>query len=179
MREDKQSRIASFWVLRAQMGEREAFDRLFEWSGRILRPHIRHIVRDPAGVEDVLQEVYLTVYRKVYWLRDPDLFQPWLFRIATREALRFRRRHDGRREDPLDEAMAGAPDEHRRNSELLTEQALRLLEDVSAVSRAILSLHYLQDLSIEEAAALLGIPVGTAKSRLARGIQKLREGLGL
>ena len=179
MGEEKQSRVASFWVLRAQMGEREAFDRLFEWSERRLRPHLRHIVRDPAAVEDVLQEVYLTIFRKIYWLRDPALFQPWLFRIATREALRHRRRQEGRREDPLEEAVSGGSNERRRTAELLSEQALRLMEEVSATSRAILSLHYLEDLSIEEAAGLLGIPVGTAKSRLARGIQKLREGLGL
>src|SRR5579872_2238088 len=179
MREEKQSRAVSFWVLRAQMGEREAFDYLFEWAERLIRPHVRHIVRDPAAAEDVLQDVYLTLYRKIYWLRDPELFQPWLFRIATREALRFRRRIAGRREDPLEDGFRGVSDEGRRTSALLSEQALRLLEDVSAVSRAILSLHYLQEMSIEEAAAMLEIPLGTAKSRLARGIQKLRKGLGL
>jgi RNA polymerase sigma-70 factor (ECF subfamily) len=166
-------------VLRAQLGEREAFERLFEWNERLLRPHLRRILRDEAAVEDVLQEVFLTVYRKIYWLRDPELFRPWLFRIATREALRFRRRSVGRREDPLEAAISATSEEGRQTAALLTRQALRAMEDVSAASRAILSLHYLNDLSIEEAAALLGIPVGTAKSRLARGIQKLREVMGL
>ncbi len=179
MPEEKQTRTESFWVLRAQLGDREAFDHLFEWSGRLLRPHLRHIVPDPDAVEDVLQEVYLTIFRKLYWLRDPDLFRSWLFRLATREALRYRRRSIGRMEDPLEDAASGASDESRRVAALLSEQALSKLADVSAVSRAILSLHYLEDMSIEDAAAVLGIPVGTAKSRLARGIQKLREALGL
>ena len=167
--------IEVFWVLRAQVGDREAFDPLFQWCERLLRPHVFAIVREPAAVEDILQNIFLTIYRKIRWLNDPDLFRPWVFRIATREALRYRRVHSDRREDHFDEAFAGASPEDGLANAVLSEQALRSLEDVSAESRAILSLHYLEDLSISEAAAILGIPVGTAKSRLARGIQKLKS----
>lgn len=167
--------IEVLWVLRAQVGDRQAFDPLFQWSERLLRPHIHAIVRDRAALEDVLQNVFLTVYRKIQWLNDPDLFRPWIFRIATREALRYRRLNSDRREDPFDEAFAGVSPAGGLSNAVLSEQTLRGLADVSAESRAILSLHYLEDLSISEAAAILGVPVGTAKSRLARGFRNLNR----
>ena len=84
------TRLEVFWVLRAQVGDREAFDPLFHWCERLLRPHVYAIVREPAAVEDILQNVFLAIYRNIRWLNDPDHFRPWVFRIATREALRYR-----------------------------------------------------------------------------------------
>lgn len=176
MEREKPIRAEIFWVLRAQVGDRAAFDSLFEWSERLLRPHLRAIVRDAAAVEDVLQNVFLIVYRKIEWLDDPSLFRPWLFRIATREALKYRRRQSDRREDQFDETVGGSSQqvEYELSDSVLSSQAVQSLEDVPAESRAVLNLHYLEEMSIGETAQVLGIPVGTAKSRLARGIQKLK-----
>jgi len=171
---EKPTQNETLWVLRAQVGDREAFGQIFLWSERLLRAHIMSILRDPAAVEDVLQEVFLTIYRRIKWLRDPNLFRPWVFRVGTREALRFRRRHFDRREDPLDLEVGSVSGESRLVAGLLSKEVLLRLEAVSAESRAILSLHYLEDMSISEAADILGVPVGTAKSRLARGIRKLK-----
>jgi RNA polymerase sigma-70 factor (ECF subfamily) len=140
-------RAELFWVLRAQVGDRAAFD------------------------------VFLIIYRKIEWLDDPALFRPWLFRIATREALKYRGRQSERREDQFDESLGGSSRqvEKQLSNSVLSGQALRSLEDVPAESRAVLNLHYLEEMSIGETAQVLGIPVGTAKSRLARGIQKLKS----
>jgi DNA-directed RNA polymerase specialized sigma24 family protein len=107
MDREKPIRAELFWVLRAQVGDRAAFDLLFEWNERLLRPHLQAIVRDAAAVEDILQNVLLIIYRKIEWLDDPALFRPWLFRIATREALKYRRRQSERREDQFDESFDG------------------------------------------------------------------------
>jgi RNA polymerase sigma-70 factor (ECF subfamily) len=65
--------------------------------------------------------------------------------------------------------------ENQLSNSVLSGQAVRSLEDVPAENRAVLNLHYLEEMSIGETAQVLGIPVGTAKSRLARGIQKLKS----
>ncbi len=175
MGQDETTRTETLWVLRAQVGDREAFDHLFLWSERFLRPHIRNIVRDTAATEDVLQNVFLTIYRKIRWLQDPELFRPWLYRIATRSAIDYRRKHTAYREEPLDDLTLAARTEINPLRQLMAGEALRNMDGISVESRAILSLHYLEEMSIDEAAAVLGIPVGTAKSRLARGIQSLKS----
>ena len=92
-------------VLRAQSGDRQAFDVLLR---DIVPPLLRYVTRvtnDTALAEDVVQETLMAIVRKIGWLSDPSLFRPWAYRIASREAFRALRRR-GRVEEPVDDATA-------------------------------------------------------------------------
>jgi RNA polymerase sigma-70 factor, ECF subfamily len=160
-------------VLLAQTGDRTALEQLLRGAYAPLRRYITHLV-GAALADDILQETSLQIFRKLPFLREPAVFRPWTFRIASRIA--FSHLKHARRWQPLDEA----PLEHLTTldpclGELPDESFLTLLDHVSAASRAVLLLRYQHDLSIEESAAILEIPIGTAKSRLHYGVATLRK----
>jgi RNA polymerase sigma-70 factor (ECF subfamily) len=164
------------WVLRAQCRDREALEDLL----RSVQPSLRRYLSGLAGAtdaDDLLQNVLVIVIRRLATLEEPRLFRPWLFRIASREAfrhLRKRRLWQGRHEDdaPLEEL---AMPEARPSGELLRE--LLAAETISPASRAVLILHFAEELTLPEVAAILDIPLGTAKSRLAYGLRAIRQHL--
>jgi RNA polymerase sigma-70 factor (ECF subfamily) len=160
-------------VLLAQTGDRAALEQLLHEIYAPLRRYITGLV-GAALADDVLQETSLQIFRKLRFLREPAVFRPWTFRIASRIA--FSHLKNARRWQPLDEA----PPEHLTTFDLALaeppdESFLALLDYVSPASRAVLLLRYQHDLTLEETAAVLEIPVGTAKSRLHYGITCLRK----
>lgn len=162
-------------VLLAQSGDRSALETLLRETYTPLRRYIVRLVGADLA-EDVLQETSLQIFRKLSFLREPAVFLPWALRIASRIAFSHLKR--ARRWQPLDDA----PAEHLATldpdlGELPDETFLSLLNQVSPGSRAVLLLHYQHDLSLGECAAILGIPVGTAKSRLHYGVTTLRKHL--
>jgi RNA polymerase sigma-70 factor, ECF subfamily len=94
----------SWLVLRAQSGDREALDELLKSVQGPLYGYVFSLVRERPLAEDILQEVFFRVYRKLGWLREPELFRAWAYRIATREAFRHLRRERRRAERFEDEA---------------------------------------------------------------------------
>ena len=161
-------------VLRAQSGDREALERLLEAVQRPLYRYVVQLVGNRPSADDVLQETLMRIYRKLPWLDDPAVFRAWAYRIASREAFRFLARQqqsqaryvDDSGIDALPDTSADPPDPRELD---------RLVEQASPASRAVLILHYQHDLTIDEVAAVLGIPPGTVKSRLAYGLRRLRE----
>lgn len=162
-------------VILAQSDDREAVEKLF----RVVRGNLFRYVRGLVGdehAEDVLQDVFVKLWRNLKWLEQPELFRPWAYRIASRicfACLKRKRRWFERHDEQvaLEELASvgtnGIP-------ELLAGMDA-LFDLVSPASRAVMLLHYGQDLAIEDAAAILGISVGTAKSRLAYGLACLRK----
>ena len=172
----------SLWVLRAQAGDREALDLLLRCIQQPIFSYLKQMIQDTAAAEDALQDVFLIVVRKVRTLREPSFFRAWVYRIAYRQALavlrrekRWRKRDvepqylDGHCVDPT----SGLGDMVERTE--IESSLLRLSPKV----RAVVSLHYLEELPIREVADILSIPVGTAKSRLTYGLQSLRGHLKL
>jgi RNA polymerase sigma-70 factor (ECF subfamily) len=160
-------------VLLAQTGDRTALEQLLRDSYAPLRRYITRLA-GAALADDILQETSLQIFRKLPFLREPAVFRPWTFRIASRIAFSHLKR--ARRWQPLDDA----PPEHFTTldaslGEPPDEAFLSLLDHVSPASRAVLLLHYQHDLSLEESAAILEIPIGTAKSRLHYGVTTLRK----
>jgi len=170
-------RQEALWVLRAQCGDREALESLLGSIQVSLRRYLRSLV-GPGDADDVAQEVLVLVYRKLTWLDVPSLFRPWVFRIACRTA--FRHLKKARRWlDNVTDSIAlddlAAP-ESPPPAELL--QRLSTIDGVSPASRAVLVLHFQEEMSLPEIAAVLAIPLGTVKSRLAYGLAALRKQLG-
>lgn len=164
------------WVLRAQCRDREALEALL----RSAQPSLRRYLCSLAGstdADDVLQDALVLIVRCLGDLEDPALFRPWAFRIASRLAFRHlkkRRVWQGRHaDDSVLDAMpmpVGRPPAD-------TLRRLLAAESISPASRAVLLLHFEEELTLPEVAAILEIPLGTAKSRLAYGLQALRRHL--
>lgn len=160
-------------VLLAQTGDRTALEQLLRDVYPPLRRYISGLV-GTALADDILQETSLQIFRKLQFLREPAVFRPWTFRIASRIA--FSHLKHTRRWQSLDEA--GPEQITTFNSSLgepPDEGFLTLLDRVSPASRAMLLLRYQHDLTLEESAAILEIPIGTAKSRLHYGVTTLRK----
>jgi RNA polymerase sigma-70 factor (ECF subfamily) len=156
-------------VLRAQSGDREAFDALLGEIGPPLLRYVTRVMGDTALAEDVVQETFIAIVRKIRWLTDPSLFRAWTYRIASREAFRTLRKR--RNTEPLEEISieVSPPDPWQR------ERLLASLEKLSPASRAVISLHYLEEMPLSEVAAVLDLTIGTVKSRLSYGLVQLRK----
>jgi RNA polymerase sigma-70 factor (ECF subfamily) len=136
------------------------------------------LVRDQHLAEDILQEVFIRVYRKLRWLREPEAFRAWTYQIASREAFRYlnreRRWSDQVRDEATLTTLPASDHEHAFPREMI-ESLPQLVDGLSPASRAVVVLFYLHELSLVETAAVLDIPLGTAKSRLAYGLESLRR----
>jgi RNA polymerase sigma-70 factor, ECF subfamily len=168
------SKQEALWVLRAQTGNREALELLLRSVQPALHRYIRGLI-GPLHADDVTQEVLLIVYRKLWWLTSADLFRAWMFRIASRTAFRFlkkeRRWPDHRRADEeLDTLVAPAPAPDRG----AVQELLKGLE-LTPACRAVLLLHFEEEMPLQEVAAVLELPLGTVKSRLAYGLAAIRR----
>src|ERR1700736_2777280 len=162
-------------VLLAQAGDRAALEQLLRNSHAPLRRYITRLAGADLA-DDILQETSIQIFRKLPFLREPAVFRPWTFRIASRIA--FSQPKRAGRWQPLDDApVKNLTTLHPSLGEPPDEAFLSLLDRVSPASRAVLLLHYQHDLSLEESAAILEIPIGTAKSRLSYGVNTLRKHL--
>ena len=169
------SKQEALWVLRAQCGDREALEQLLRQVQPPLHRYLCGLV-GPTDADDVLQEVLVLVFRKLQALVMPELFRPWVFRIASRVGFRHLKGEERRvanlsDNDSLDDLPAL---EIPPSGELLQQ----LGSNVPAASRPVLLLHFQQEMSLAEVAAILDLPLGTVKSRLAYGLSVLRKQLG-
>jgi RNA polymerase sigma-70 factor, ECF subfamily len=161
-------------VLRAQTGDRDSIEALL----RELQPPLRSYLSGLVGltaVDDVLQEALFQIWRDLRWLREPELLRPWSYRIASRCSFKWlKRKRRFVQADSEAFSVEEIPTPNRDDWQLFTS-ADEFLKLVSPASRAVLVLHYLHEHSLEEVAAILEISSGTAKSRLAYGLSRLRE----
>lgn len=169
----------SLLVLRAQTGSRAALAELIRRHDARLRFYLRRLLgAAPGDADDLRQETWLTVVRKLHTLEDPGAFKAWLYTVARRHGLSwFRRRL---REVPLDEAALEPPSTEERDEALPAAEVAAIyaaVERLPAGQREILSLRFLSELSYQELAQVLGCPVGTVRSRLHSAKQALRKAL--
>jgi RNA polymerase sigma-70 factor (ECF subfamily) len=141
-----------------------------------LRRYLLRLV-GTGSADDVLQEVLFLISCKLKWLDVPEAFRPWAYRIASREAFRQLRKEKRRSEQVRDEALL--EDVPAAESVVPPELLPELLnsEALSPASRAVLALHFQEELPLAEIAAILEIPLGTVKSRLSYGLAALRRKL--
>ena len=159
---------------RARRGDHAAFAALVDGSLRRLDAAARLVLRDPDLAQDAVQDALIRAWRDLPGLRDPDRFDAWLHRLtvnACLDLLRRRRRRPIEVElspiDDLDAAdHATAFDQHE-----LLDAALRRLDPSH---RAVVALHYLLGMPLPDVAVSLGIPYGTAKSRLHYALVTMR-----
>jgi RNA polymerase sigma-70 factor, ECF subfamily len=165
-------------VERAMAGDRGAFNELASRSVGRLYGVAMLILRDPDRASDATQEALIAAWRDLSALRDPGRFDAWTHRLLVRachhEARRVRRRRIVEvRELPLED-RAG-------RDELPTfldrDQLERGFQRLSVDERAIVVLHHIGGLPLAEIADVLGLPLGTVKSRLHRSLTTMRAAL--
>ena len=165
-------------VDRARRGDHDAFSELVRASVARLDAAARLILRDRELAADAVQETVIRAWKNLPGLRDPDRFDAWLHRLLVRsciDAIRHRRARPVEVElQPLD---GPAFTDHASNvvDREVIDEALRRLDPKW---RAIVVLHFFLGMSLPEAAATLGIPLGTAKSRLHRSLGLMRLAIG-
>lgn len=159
-------------VIRCQAGDEGAFAALFDRFGAATRRYLAGLVGD--GADDVDQELWLTVYRRIGELADPGAFRMWLFRSARHRAIDWLRKQ--RREQELF-TDAGTDDVASRDAAPDDLAGLDLEQAVAALSplhREVILLRYRDDLSYGEIALVVGVKLGTVRSRLHHAHQQLR-----
>lgn len=163
-------------LLRARAGDGEAFELIVEQRGEHLLRTARAILGSEADALDATQETFISAWRGLASLRDPDRFDAWLGRILVNQCrLTLRRRGRVREVALTDHAdgRAGQPTDNPAADDFGREFDTAFMQ-LSADQRAILVLHHLHGYGVGEIGAWLGVPTGTVKWRLHRARRALR-----
>lgn len=168
-------------IARSRAGDTRAFDELVRLhQGLALRVAFL-VVRERSEAEDVTQEAFVKAFRSIGRFEVNSPFRPWLMRIVRNEALN-RVRGTARRErfarrlmnDPGSGGAAPSPESLVVN-DLERRRVLSAMEALPGKYRSVVFHRYLLDMSEREVATVLHIPIGTVKSRTARGLALLRS----
>ena len=149
-------------------GERAAVDELLRrWERRLLY-YVRRLVPGEQDAWDVLQQTFLQAVRKIHTLREPRTLPAWLYTVARNAALAHRRSvlaAGGHVDDAVDVGELAASDDAEFQPDDV-EAVHAALGQLSVPHREALTLLFLQDLSVEEIAQVIGVSPGTVKSRV-------------
>jgi RNA polymerase sigma-70 factor (ECF subfamily) len=172
-----------------------AFELLFERYAGVIRRHLNTIVCDEPAAEDLLQETFLRVWTRAGQWQGQGAFKGWLFRIATNLALNHLRSRRRRPEQPLDlpenllddDDLPDTPgwlvDTASLGPDAVLEQVeqgrrlQQIIRDLPEEKRELLLLVHQMEFSLRDAADELGIPEGTAKSRLYYAREQVKREL--
>ena len=161
------------WVKRCQRGDRNAFEEIFRLYQPRLRYYIRCLDHSSANTDDLLQDVWMKVIKKIGTLKDVRAFTAWLYRITRNEVMSKLR---------LKEPFVGLSDEHLDIRVQVDEPAFndedavrvhQALKKLKAHHREVITLSFLEQMTYKQIAELLGIRVGTVKSRVFFAKQSL------
>ncbi len=176
-------------------GDREIFEELVRRYETELYNYLRHYLGDAQMAEDAFQATFLQVHLKCDQFDENRRVRPWLYTVATNQAIDAQRRNRRHRMVSLDRRFGGkshdeesgtlgglldneepGPVDHFESSEQ-GEFVRRAIDDLPEALRRVVLLVYYQGLKYREAADVLAIPVGTVKSRLHAAINRLNEAL--
>ena len=160
----------------ASRGDHEAFDVLAASAGDRLYAVALLILRAPDLAEDAVQEALVRAWKQLPSLRDPDKFDAWLYRLVVNacaeQGRQLRRWSQQVRALPTDVSIGD-----HSTSVVVRDQLERGFGRLKPEQRAVVVLHYYSGFSASEIARILGIPEGTARSRLHYAIEAMRAAL--
>lgn len=171
---------ATLWA-RSRMGDADAFGLVFERHAKVIYNYCFRRLGDWAMAEDALSTVFLEAWRRRDKELPPDKVLPWLYGIAT-NVVRNRRRSERRFAAALMRMPNPEPEpdfadraDERIDDEQQMRQALMLIARLPRQEQDVFTLCAWMQLSYEDAALALDVPIGTVRSRLFRARQHLRE----
>jgi len=172
---DKQAVLQELLVLRCRRGDRRAFDELIGlWQERLFY-FIRRLVGSEADAWDVLQQTWLKAFRGIKTLQAVERLPVWLYTIARRSVQSHWRsdyREAARHDEEADMAQLPAEEEPEAFDD--AEQVHLGLSRISTAHREVLTLHFLENFSLQEMSEVLEVSPGTVKSRLFYAKRALR-----
>jgi len=154
--------------------DQAAFKQLVERNHGAIRRFLRRLLAGDHGTaDDLAQETFLLAYRKIPSWKATGSFSSWLHSIAYRQFLQYRRKH------ARQTLMAEPPDEGFDPGQSVDAEILlpRLMRLVSEEERACLTLAYATGMTHPEIVQITGLPLGTVKTHISRGRQKLQQWL--
>lgn len=169
-------------ILRLQSGDLEALGQLYDRHRLPVFRTALAITHDQDAAEDILQEVFLRLHQYVHRVDTSLPLSPWLYRITVNLSYTYVTRRNKWRvplEDFVDQLIGPAkfspePEAERHDDLRLMQKAI---DTLPFSQRVVIVLYYLNDLSLQEIGDILGVPVGTVKSRLHYGRENLRRQL--
>ncbi|MDD3270170.1 MAG: sigma-70 family RNA polymerase sigma factor [Syntrophomonadaceae bacterium] len=175
-------------IRRCKKKDREAFDILFSRCEEQLFRLCYGYARDKDTALDIMQEVYIKVFRSIDSFDESRLFIPWLKKIAANTCINYQRDHNKQQHlafdniggdslnllDSQSSAVSLEDEVVNRNLAQMISIAIRELPEAY---RLALSLRYLEDMTYNSIAATLDLPLGTVKSNIARGRELLKRRL--
>ncbi len=173
---ESEDRVRYAWLaLRCQTGEPGAFDDLMAVMERPLLYYAAGLTGNQDSALDVLQEVWLKVFRTIRKLKDPGSLRPWLYSITHGVAVdRIRRdyKRDISEQVQLDDLFSTDEPSFDEDDGAAIHQALGC---IGVKHREVLVLHFLQDLSLAEIATVVGCSEGTVKSRIHYAKRQMKQ----
>ncbi len=173
---EKEAIYYELLVLRCRQRQRDAWEELVRTWDRPLLYYIRRLVEDEHESLQILQQTWVKVLQGLGRLQEPRKLPLWLYSIARKTAMsHLRSRYS---EQALFRREVEVPDIADESEDLRFDDAEEIhygLSRLSLIQREVLTLFFLQDLSLEEIASVLEIPVGTVKSRLHHAKRALKS----
>jgi len=164
-------------VERARDGDEVAFTELVDLDGDLCYAIAFRILRDVERAQDAVQQAFLLAWRELPRLRDPERFSPWLRRLLVNACYEEHRRHrrwsSRIRTLPIDGPVSSDPTVSVDDRDALDRAFLRL----TPRHRAVFVLHHHAGIPVAEIAEIVGVPIGTVKSRLHHATQALRAAI--
>jgi len=162
-------------VHRCQAGERAAFEELFEMYQPRLRYYVRRLDGDGVNVDDILQDIWLAVFKKIHRLKNAQCFDVWLYRTARNKVYDGFRRKDRFVGLPEENELEAAGDDEPAFDTDDTEKLHGALVKLKVHHREVLTLHFIEQMSYQSIADVVGCNVGTVRSRMFYAKRALRE----
>ena len=162
-------------VHRCRDGERTAFEELFEMYQPRLKYYVRRLDSGGANIDDTLQDIWLAVFKKIHKLKDAQVFAVWLYRIARNKVYDgFRNKDRFARLPEEDELPVSGSDEPALDTNN-TEKLHSALNKLKPNHREVLTLSFLEQMSYQSIADVIGCSIGTVRSRTFYAKQSLRK----
>lgn len=168
--------IAETPLDRARTGDEDAFATIVTDHGAMVFSLAYHFFNDRSRAEEIAQDVFLQLYRKLGDIESPSHLTNWLRQVTTRRCIDGLRRTK-LRAVPL-ESIDEVPATDRTADPLLDRRMRHLIAALPDMQRVIVMLRYQEDLDPSEIARIIEMPVNTVKSHLHRALQSLRRKLG-
>lgn len=171
-------------IEKLKAGNQEAFHIFYMYTYQFVYARAKFTVRDEHEAQDLMQEVYLAVYKNIGSLKNTDSVYSWLSGITLRQGMKLvnRKKRNILLSEDQEEMFEGLPDESGGTEERIArEEEIQIMKDciyeLSEEQRTVILAYYYEEMKVEEIARLLEISEGTVKSRLYHARKRLKASL--